>query len=483
MRNPMKMRALAVTLSVLMAVPAWMWAAITTPQLPNPGQVGYTKAEQIQLGQKAEAEVYKQMPVLPDSSALTRYVNELGNRLKAVIPPQYNWPYQFHVIPQKDINAFALPGGQIFVNVGTIQAADNEAELAGVMAHEMSHVYMQHSIKQMKQNQGPSILAGLGQILGSMIGGVGGALASLGGQMVGGMWSMKYSRADEAQADAVGAIIMYKAGYDPHYLALFFQKLEKEAGANGTPQFLSDHPAPGNRYQAISDEVRNWPRRNYTNSSSQFQQAHADALRTRTYTAQQIADMQKSGQIQNTSVPVGAQQQPATMGNVAESQVMPSGQFQTFNGGQFTIDYPSNWQPTQDQQSGGVTIAPSAGAVQGAIAYGVVIGAAQLQNAGSLDDATNQVVQGMVQQNQGLRQTGGLQNIRVNGIAGRSVEMTGMSPITENGRQLPEQDWLVTIPYGQQGGVVYLVFVAPQRDFGRLKNTYTEMLRTFHLGQ
>lgn len=487
MKSSIRVRALAVALSVLTAVPAWMWAAITTPELPNPGQVGYTKAEQIQLGQKAEAEVYKQMPVLPDSSSLTRYVNELGQRLRAVIPAQYNWPYQFHVIPQKDINAFALPGGQIFVNVGTIQAADNEAELAGVIAHEMSHVYMQHSIKQLKQNQGPSILAGLGQILGSMIGGVGGALASLGGQMVGGMWSMKYSRGDEAQADAVGAIIMYKAGFDPRYLAMFFQKLEKQAGSGG-PQFLSDHPNPGNRYQSISNEVKNWPAKRYVNDSSPFQQAHAEALRTRVYTAQQIDQMQKSGQIHNTGMPSGPNQSqdqsqaPATMGNVAESQVMPSGQFQTFQGGQFTIDYPSNWRPTQDQQSGGVTIAPAAGTAQGAIAYGVVIGATQLQNAGSLDEATNQVVQGMVQQNQGLRQTGSVQNIRVNGVAGRSVDLTGLSPIAESGRQLPEQDWLVTLPYGQDS-VVYMVFVAPQRDFGRLKNTYTEMLRTFHLGQ
>src|SRR6185312_13489085 len=96
MKSSIRVRALAVTLSVLTALPAWMWAVITTPELPNPGQVGYTKQEQIQLGDKAVAEVYKQMPVLPDSSAVTRYVNQLGQRLKAVIPPQYNWPYQFH---------------------------------------------------------------------------------------------------------------------------------------------------------------------------------------------------------------------------------------------------------------------------------------------------------------------------------------------------------------------------------------------------
>ena len=87
------------------------------------------------------------MPVLPDSSPATRYVQELGRKLQTVIPADRSWPYQFHVVPAADINAFALPGGPIFVNLGTIQAADNEAELAGVLAHEMSHVYMQHSAK------------------------------------------------------------------------------------------------------------------------------------------------------------------------------------------------------------------------------------------------------------------------------------------------------------------------------------------------
>src|SRR5512140_3753669 len=119
--------------------------AQTEPVLPNPGDAGMSKQDQIKLGQQAVAEVYKQMPVLPDSSSLTQYVQQLGRKLERVIPQQYAWPYEFHVIQQKEINAFAVPGGPLFVNVGTITAASNEAELAGVMAHEMAHVYMQHS--------------------------------------------------------------------------------------------------------------------------------------------------------------------------------------------------------------------------------------------------------------------------------------------------------------------------------------------------
>src|SRR5579862_8434296 len=197
-------------------------AGQTAPELPDPGNPQMSPDQQKQLGLQAANEVYKQMPVLPDSSRETQYIQKLGQRLVATIPPEHSWPFQFHVIAQKEINAFALPGGSMFVNIGTIQAADSEAELAGVMAHEMSHVYMQHSAKQMKQNMGPSILAGLGQILGSMVGGVGGAIASMGGQIAGGMWSMKYSRGDEAQADAVGAIILWKAGYNPKAMAEFF---------------------------------------------------------------------------------------------------------------------------------------------------------------------------------------------------------------------------------------------------------------------
>ncbi|PWT89105.1 MAG: hypothetical protein C5B55_11940 [Blastocatellia bacterium] len=125
------------------------------------------------MGLKAASQVYQQMPVLPDSSPETQYIRKLGKKLVATIPSQYSWPFEFHVIPQKEINAFALPGGSMFVNVGTITAATNEAELAGVMAHEMSHVYMQHSAKQAGKTQTTSEIAGIaGAILGSTTRGV-----------------------------------------------------------------------------------------------------------------------------------------------------------------------------------------------------------------------------------------------------------------------------------------------------------------------
>ncbi len=463
-----------------MACPAWLLAAVTNePVLPDPGLIA-PRDQQIQLGQKAVGEIYKQMPILPDSDPLSRYVQSLGARLQQVIPQQYNWPYQFHVVQQKEINAFALPGGPIFVNVGTITAAANEAELAGVIAHEMSHVYMQHSIKQMQKSTGPSIISGLGQILGAVIGGPAGAIASIGGQLGGGLLSMKFSRADEAQADAVGAIIMYKAGYNPIRLAQFFQKLQSKDQGGG-PQFLSDHPDPGNRVAAVQKEVQNWPAKRFQDNSGEFQTAHSEALKVRAYTAQQIEQMAKTGQIRNTSGPGGAPVYAPT-GSISTNEVMPSGSFQPFDG-PFSLEYPSNWKPAQDQQNGSVLFAPPAGVSQSGIAYGALVSQFQPQNANSLDDATQQLISSLQQQNQGMRVAGKPTTVRVNGITGRSVDLLSQSPIADpNGQPVQERDWLVAIP-DNNGNLVSLVFIAPEREFSRLRPTYEQMLKSFHLNQ
>ena len=144
-------RRVQVVLQLVLAVTvvgAQCYAVGPTPDLPDPGNTRMTRDQQRQLGLQAAAEVYKQMPVLPDSSPETQYIKALGKRLVDVIPAAHSWPFEFHVIAQKEINAFALPGGPMFVNIGTITAAKDEAELAGVMSHEMAHVYMQHSAKQ-----------------------------------------------------------------------------------------------------------------------------------------------------------------------------------------------------------------------------------------------------------------------------------------------------------------------------------------------
>lgn len=460
----------------------------STPQLPDPGNTGFTKEQQEQLGQRAVAEVYRQMPVLPDSSPETRYVQQLGRKLVSVIPPQDSWPYEFHVIPQKEINAFALPGGPIFVNIGTITAAENEAQLAGVMAHEISHIYMQHSIKQMKKQQTQQ---GIASILGAVLGQAGGVIGTLGQLGVGigsGMLSLKYSRADESQADQVGAILMYKAGYDPLALAQFFERLEQQGGANG-PNFLSDHPNPGNRVAAIQQEIQGWPPVNSHLDNRTFLSVKQKAEGLRAYTGQEIAEgaknnawaqqNQRSGsmppnarvsQNSNASAP-----ERASIGDIPYSQVKPSGSFTKSQNDLASISYPSNWRVFPGANGAGLTIAPSAAISQGSIAYGVVMDGSKAGGPISMDEATDQLVSALQQSNPGLRANGSPRRIQVDGMEGRSIELTGRSPLRRNDEPLAERDWLVTVPQ-RQGGILYFVFIAPENEFGQLRPTYERML-------
>jgi beta-barrel assembly-enhancing protease len=511
-------RLLALLLALVLAQPLTLMAqeqASSEPRLPAPGNTGMNKEQQEKLGLQAMGEVYKQMPVLPDSSPETQYIQHLGRKLAAVIPQGQSWPYQFHVIPAADINAFALPGGPIFVNLGTIQAASNEAELAGVLAHEMSHVYMQHSAKQAPKATVATIIAGLA---GAVLPQSGlGSLGRMGIQIGAGTMLMKYSRADEAQADSTGAIIMYRAGYNPKAMADFFQKLEQKYGAGG-PTMLSDHPNPGNRQASIQQEIRNWPQKNYNTNSGEFPQVKQDASKVKAYSAQEIANGAKSGAWEqqnrrNNVMPANlpsSQNQGSGAGsgkgngngagsgngtgeeansggggsgrgeknngaaeNVAYTEVKTSANFTKHEGQGFTISYPDNWKVAGDQNT--TIIAPPSEQELTGISYGVIVGTSANSNASSLDDATQQLAQGMLKDNPGMKISGQMKKLDVNGMQGRSLELTGKSPLLLNGEPLPERDWLVTLPRSQ-GGLLYLVFVSPERDFNQMHSTYQKML-------
>ena len=477
MRDSISSRMIAMALILLLAAPAFP-AAPVAPQLPNPGKAGMSREDQQKLGLQAVAEVYKQMPVLPDSSPITQYVQQLGKKLEKQIPSQYSWPYQFHVIQQKEINAFALPGGPIFINVGTINAAASEAQLAGVMSHEMSHVYMQHSAKQQT-----STAHTLAELLGAAAGILGGSalgdLARVGIQFGAGTVLMKYSRSDEAQADSVGAIIMYKAGYNPVELANFFEVLAKQGGE--PPQFLSDHPNPGNRSAAIGKEIRNWPPQKYSTDNQSFAGAKKQAGTVKAYTAQEISDGAKNGlwakqNMQTGALPPGTAAAAAGAGSsfdVAFDQVKPSTRFAEIHQTGFSISYPSNWATSAGQNS--LTIAPQAGVNQSAISHGIIVSTVQDANAGSLDQVTRDLIQNLQQSNPGMRQSGEAHGIEVNGTPGREVDLSSDSPLQQNGKPLPEHDWLVVTP--ESGGVyLYLIFIAPERDFATLKPAYHRTL-------
>src|SRR5436309_961809 len=177
----------------------------------------YKISDDVQVGRQAAQQVYQQMPMLNDS-AVRAYVNSVGQRLAAAIPPEYQHPefrFTFDVVDARDINAFALPGGPMFVNRGMIEAADTEGEMAGVMAHEMSHVALRHVTAQATETQKYQIGSVLGQLAGAVIGGGIGQVIGGASQVGFGLGALKYSRGYEKQADILGAQIMARASDDP----------------------------------------------------------------------------------------------------------------------------------------------------------------------------------------------------------------------------------------------------------------------------
>src|SRR5512139_482699 len=239
------------------ALVAILASAVLVAQTPiKPPKNKYTPEQDVQLGQEAAAEVRKQYPLI-DDRRIDAYLDEMGRRLVAAAPRDLDNPvfqYSFTPVNLKDINAFALPGGPMFVNRGMFEAAQGEGEVVGVMAHELAHVLLRHGTANATKAQGAQIGAIAGAIAGAVIGGGWGNVISQGSQFGLGTWLLKYSREYEKQADLLGAQIMARAGYDPRDLGRMFETIQKQGGS-GAPQWLSSHPDPGNRSTYIAREA------------------------------------------------------------------------------------------------------------------------------------------------------------------------------------------------------------------------------------
>src|SRR5437588_1171781 len=246
-------------------------ATVALAQGPHRFQPGFnlfSKQQDVQLGQEAAAQVRKQMTVIHDP-VLTNYVNQVGKRLaSAPEARQSGFPFTFEVVADPSINAFALPGGPMFINTGLLRAVDNEGQLAGVMGHEMSHVILRHGTNQASKSK----LIELPAVLGSEMAGSSmvGKLAAMGIGLGANSVLLKFSRSAESQADLMGSHLMAEAGYNPMEMARFFEKLNAQGGSHGL-QFLSDHPNPDNREKAIEAEAHRLPQQNYGYETGEFQ--------------------------------------------------------------------------------------------------------------------------------------------------------------------------------------------------------------------
>jgi hypothetical protein len=173
-----------------------------------------------------------------------------------------------------------------------------------------------------------------------------------------------------------------------------------------------------------------------------------------------------------------AQSAGASTANLSFKQVKPSDKFTPLQGEGFTLDYPDNWKAAGSADT--MLIAPPQAVSEAGISYGVITGTNLSSEAASLDEAVKSLSKVLLQQNTGMRVSGEAKPVTVNGIEGRSLELAGDSPLKQNGKPLPEHDWVVALPRAQ-GGLLYLVFVSPERDFSQLHSTYQKILDSVHL--
>jgi Zn-dependent protease with chaperone function len=413
----------------------------------QPGFNVYSKEQDVELGRQAAAEVVKQVDVV-DNQELQNYVSSLGQRL-AKQPEADGYPYQFTLINDDSINAFALPGGPIFVHSGLLEAADNEGQVAGVLAHEISHVALRHGTNQASKAsmiQLPAVLAGAAIGQDSVIAQLGQLGLGLGVNSL----ILKYSRDAEREADALGARIMAGAGFNPIEMATFFEKLEAQGGARG-PQFLASHPNPGDRVQNVQAELRTFPQREYTAGSGQLPRM------------KQLA----------SNLPPPRHREEAAVAAANNPPAPPAGGYQKLSTGRYAIDYPAQWRVYGSQDSPVITMAPPQGLVRGsrgvALGYGAVV--SYYPARGDLVSATRQLAAELQSMDPDLQIAEGPRATRLNGSRALVTRMQGRSPY---GGQ--ETNFLLTV--ARPEGLFYMVLVAPAQHVGQVQQTFEQIVNS-----
>ena len=429
----------------------------------------FSPEQDVQIGQESAAEVQRQMPLLSDAE-VNQYVNDIGRRLAANAGgPKF--PYTFRVVNASDINAFALPGGPIYLNRGIIDNARNEGEVAGVLAHEIAHVALRHGTHQ--ASKAHAAQAGL-SILGGLLAGKTGSntaqiLNTIGGVGLNVLF-LRFSRELETQADVRGAQILAASGYAPADMVSFFQTLSKADTAKKTT-FLSDHPAPPDRIARINKEAQLLRvSQSPTTNVAQLQRVQSN-LRSRYGTAPTMAQIARSGPSTTSSGRTTSQPQTSSTTSVDA----PSRTMQTFTSPSrvFSVKYPSNWRVYQEGNSG-VTMSPDGGIgnVGGRteVVYGAMVNHYEpfgSQNNSrvyggnvTLEDASNDLL-GQIRQGgphlSVIRNS--TQKFSLDGGPALAVSLRGTNPTT----RINERVTVVTRQLGD-GHLLYMVFVTPDRD-------------------
>lgn len=445
--------------SVMLGAAAWLMLSVPAQAQRTqfkPGWNLFTTAQDIELGKRAADDARRQLPSC-NAPNVDAYLTRLGQKLVAKLPTGgVNYPFEFHCVNDKEINAFALPGGYVFINRGVIEVCDNEAQLAGVMAHELSHVALRHGTVEATKAKAAELGVG---ILGALLGGnTGGELLTELGKFSAGGVLLHYSRSAETQADVMGTQVLYDTGYDPRALVQFFEKIEAESKDANPPEFFSDHPNPEHRVERVEEEIQKLGGQpaHVKKDSAQFEEAKREVR----------------------ALPVVKPPLDAGGGlpRPKGPPPLPSSSYTVYQANSYAVKYPDNWKKYGEND--GVSFVPDAGLMEGpdgspAVAYGVIVDVSKIEgdpNAdNALENATQALIKTLQKDNPKMKITRTSGHVRVNGQAALSTYLTNESPAGGE-----ETDWLITVVRPQ--GLVYFIFAAPQRDYDKYDQAFSAML-------
>lgn len=453
----------------------------------------FSVEQDVELGRQSAVEADKQLPLLNDATT-NRYLSAIVQRLAAQAPGA-KYPYTIKAVNATEINAFSLPGGPMYVHRGLLLASKNEAELAGVLAHEMAHVALRHGTSQASK-------AYLGQAGLSLLGGLVGRRGTTASMVnaIGGFGLnaafMKFSRSDEYEADALGADMMAKAGYDPLAMATMFATLrsEQQRDPSKLERFFSSHPPPADREARIRNLAASLGGSRATEVVGGFASVQT-RLGGLASTTQQVPQWQTAtGEVVTT---------PG--GHVQVNLPAPSTRFARFTqpSGFFTIDYPNNW---RTYPSGfAVSMAPNGGVVehtagQPVMLQGMIINhyapfdgnedrwSSSLQRSyapfedrsrprGVLEDATDDLIRQILASNTYLTaRTNSAQSGTLDGAPAYSVLLRGVSPVTGEEERVTVYTRILPDDH-----VIYALCITPTRLSSAVERACSAMLNTLRV--
>jgi peptidase M48-like protein len=433
----------------------------------KPGINAFSPQQDIQLGRKAAHEVEQKLPMCNDPK-VDAYLTKLGQRLIAHLNTRgIDYPWEFHCVNDKAVNAFALPGGFVFINRGAIEAADNEAQLAAVLAHELSHVALRHGTNQATKAQYAQLGAGIMGAAGGIFGGAVGAAAAGAGQLTFGSVLLHNSRGAETQADVMGTQVLYDADFDPRAMAAFFENLNaSSAGGKAPPEFFSDHPNPDHRIERVDTEIR---KLGGAPEGAEKDSPEFEAIKREVMVLP--APVKPKPSSNSSSTGAGGVNAPVDI----PKPVDPSLGVTRLRYSKASLAYPINWKNYTRKNS--VVVVPLGGIVdagngQGILAWGMIGGVAQVKDKNSpatLRDETQKVIAVLQKENESMEVDKPPADTTVDGREALSTYLRNDSPAGG-----PETDWVITVIAPQ--GLYYYVFVAPTTDFPRFQPAFQSIL-------